>query len=444
MLNFDDDLLVHHRRRHQLAVTVVAVVVAVLATVLSLVLPGDAGDTFDRRPVTYDELLGGKFRPKGFSGTWWSSDHSYVLASPDTGDLVLWDVETNQTSTLVSKATIDAASGDQGGPATFVSFAPNQGGGPKYLLFKKDSTPVWRHSFEARYLVLDGDTNRTYDLAPMGSAEGSQDRMLRYAQWRPNYAHIVYVYNNNVYLRKDVTDESGTRDLKLSTSGTPREVYNGVPDWVYEEEVLSSNKAMYFSSSGNSLAYMEFRDNDIKYFTYQEYGSPSDVKNSQYAKLVALKYPKAGTTNPTVNLKVVKLSGPTSDESPPTEVLPFRSAVSELIREEDIVVTSGMQWNGENQVLFSVANRIQNRTVIVECNEAQRSWTCRAASVRDTPGWEEPLMEAVYIDGGTKVLEIRPQSQEVQSSGRLPGSQTFAHLTLVFRDQNHLEQIGRP
>ena len=25
------------------------------------------------------------------------------------------------------------------------------------------------------------------------------------------------------------------------------QVYNGIPDWVYEEEVLGTNKAMYFS-----------------------------------------------------------------------------------------------------------------------------------------------------------------------------------------------------
>ena len=47
-------------------------------------------------------------------------------------------------------------------------------------------------------------------------------------------------------------------------------------DWVYEEEILSTNKAMYFNNDGNRLAFARFNDTNVREFYYTRYGEPSD------------------------------------------------------------------------------------------------------------------------------------------------------------------------
>ena len=49
----------------------------------------------------------------------------------------------------------------------------------------------------------------------------------------------------NQYLFLRETPES--LDVMVTQTGRPGVIFNGVADWVYEEEVLGTNKAMYFS-----------------------------------------------------------------------------------------------------------------------------------------------------------------------------------------------------
>ena len=49
-----------------------------------------------------------------------------------------------------------------------------------------------------------------------------------------------------------------------------------ISDWVYEEEILSTNKAMYFNNDGNRLAFARFNDTNVREFYYTRYGEPSD------------------------------------------------------------------------------------------------------------------------------------------------------------------------
>ena len=66
--------------------------------------------------------------------------------------------------------------------------------------------------------------------------------------WGPQGASVAYVFGANIYYRE--TPE--TQDAMVTTSGRPGVVFNGVADWVYEEEVLSDTKAIYFSPTATS------------------------------------------------------------------------------------------------------------------------------------------------------------------------------------------------
>ena len=72
------------------------------------------------------------------------------------------------------------------------------------------------------------------------------------------------------------------KDIQITDDGITDSVFNGVPDWVYEEEVLSTNYAHYISPSGSLIAFAQFNDTLVPIFNYPHYGNPNDIMNDKY------------------------------------------------------------------------------------------------------------------------------------------------------------------
>ena len=71
--------------------------------------------------------------------------------------------------------------------------------------------------------------------------------------------------------------------------GIPGTIFNGICDWVYEEEVISDTKALYFSPDGNHLAWIEFNDTEVDVMPLQVYGQPGRIE-FQYPIPTPLRY----------------------------------------------------------------------------------------------------------------------------------------------------------
>ena len=52
--------------------------------------------------------------------------------------------------------------------------------------------------------------------------------------------------------------------VRLTQNGEVDAIYNGIPDWVYEEEVLGTNTAMHTSPNGQFMLYAQFNDSKVK------------------------------------------------------------------------------------------------------------------------------------------------------------------------------------
>ena len=77
---------------------------------------------------------------------------------------------------------------------------------------------------------------------------------------------------------------------------------------MYEEEVLSDTKAIYFSPDGDKLAWIEFNDTDVDVMTITHYGQPGNLQ-FQYPIQTPLRYPKPGRRNPTVRVYAAAIRG---------------------------------------------------------------------------------------------------------------------------------------
>lgn len=144
-----------------------------------------------------------------------------------------------------------------------------------------------------------------------------------------------------------------TKGEQITHDGVPGIIYNGVPDWVYEEEVLGTGSALWFSPNGDRIAFVRFNDTQVKEFSYTIYGTPGDLKN-QYPETVTIRYPKAGETNPTVSLIVADLTG-------------VRDLKTVLNLDHDNILFH-VTWATNDYVVAVLMNRIQNKGKLLKCS----------------------------------------------------------------------------
>uniref|UniRef100_A0A674CK90 Dipeptidyl-peptidase 4 n=1 Tax=Salmo trutta TaxID=8032 RepID=A0A674CK90_SALTR len=108
-------------------------------------------------------------------------------------------------------------------------------------------------------------------------------------------SHIqAFVWENDVYVKTSPTAKA----VQVTSNGKHNKILNGIPDWVYEEEMFSSYEAMWWSPGGKYLAYAEFNDTLVQNIEYSWYGK------EQYPDTVIFPYPRPGTPNPVVKLFV--------------------------------------------------------------------------------------------------------------------------------------------
>ncbi|EQB77339.1 hypothetical protein CB1_000290026 [Camelus ferus] len=110
----------------------------------------------------------------------------------------------------------------------------------------------------------------------------------------------AYVWNNDIYVKS----EPNLPSQRITWTGKKDVIYNGITDWVYEEEVFSAYSALWWSPNGTFLAYAQFNDTEVPLIEYSFYSDES----LQYPKTVRIPYPKAGAVNPTVKFFVVDTS----------------------------------------------------------------------------------------------------------------------------------------
>ena len=83
--------------------------------------------------------------------------------------------------------------------------------------------------------------------------------------------------------------ETDIFNILSNSLGIPGTIFNGICDWVYEEEVFSDTKAMYFSPDGKHLAWVEFNDTEVDVMPLQVYGQPGRIE-FQYPIPTPLRY----------------------------------------------------------------------------------------------------------------------------------------------------------
>ncbi|WVQ85041.1 hypothetical protein IAT38_007205 [Cryptococcus sp. DSM 104549] len=212
----------------------------------------------------------------------------------------------------------------------------------KYVLFKTDHVKQWRHSSFGNYWVHRRSDSVTFPLV----APSTPPTIAR-CTWAPVGHAIAFVSDNDLYVVPESEMASSKPEPVRVTNDGSSVVFNGVPDWVYEEEVFEADSAMWWSPDGKALAYLRSDESKVKDFKLQYYNPSNDAfEVHQYSTELDMKYPKPGTPNPTATVHTYTLSSRAKHQL---------SWDGEMPKDDRIIVEVG--WVADDALLIKEIDR---------------------------------------------------------------------------------------
>ncbi|XP_050307457.1 venom dipeptidyl peptidase 4 [Anthonomus grandis grandis] len=350
-------------------------------------------ETEEKTPFTLDEFFYGDFVASSWNGTW-ITENTFIYKHH--GDFYQFSVTTKESTPFLNGSILDPY------PSAAMSVSPDQ----SYLALRYQVSSVFRHSQTAVYAIYDITKEEYYDI--------NDKKPVQLAKFDPIGHSFVYVYNNNIYYLSSFSNTSDV--IQITSDGVEGVIYNGVPDWVYEEEVMGSGSAIWFSPDGKKLVYAKFNDTKVEEFNYFLYGTPGSL-DDQYPTTASIKYPKVGTNNTVVETFVYDI------ETNRTTKFNLIDKIKWTEENNDYILYD-VTWISDSDIVMISTNRVQNESVIIKCN---LDGNCvEEVSYSQPGGWLTPHIPK-YNEDATKRLEILPQSYETDQFNHLVLTDVFGH-----------------
>ncbi|KAI5285048.1 hypothetical protein KEM52_002617 [Ascosphaera acerosa] len=256
------------------------------------------------------------------------------------------------------------------------------------LLLASGREKTWRHSFTAVYWLFDVATQTAQPLDP------AQPYMrVQLASWSPAGDAVVFTRRNNMFLRRLGADDDG-RVVQITHDGGP-ELFYGVPDWVYEEEVFTGNSVTWWSRDGRYVAFLRTNESaapeyPVQYFLSSHSDDPSSGHSLEnYPDTLQIKYPKAGAPNPVVTVQFYDVAK--------REVFSVAAADGAFADDDRLIIE--VLWAGAGSVLVRETNRESDvvKVVLIDA-DARTAAVVRSQDLQALDGgWVEPSQFARYV-----------------------------------------------
>ncbi|KAH8989460.1 dipeptidyl aminopeptidase [Lactarius akahatsu] len=242
--------------------------------------------------ITMDHIFNRTFTADRTSLSWVPEAGDGVFSVSQDGFIKLVSLESNTTTDLVQLSDLKDEQGNRLALHNW-KLSPDM----KYMLIKANHLKQWRWSSFGNYWIFNLETKETYPLVPP-----SNPPTVAYATWSPTGQRIAYVMNNDLYVVPSLSRRAS--HIQVTNSGNAT-LFHGVPDWVYEEEIFSSDFALWWSPDSTKVAFLAFDETLVEEYTFPIY-NPTDDSDAvvPYTSQQTMRYPKPGYPNPLVSVHV--------------------------------------------------------------------------------------------------------------------------------------------
>ncbi|XP_015036961.2 uncharacterized protein Dpp10 isoform X1 [Drosophila pseudoobscura] len=419
--NYDDELVSSNPNQRNwrgilIALLVIIIVLALIVTSVVLLTPPDEGPRVKGQRIKLQDIVDGLYMPQHANGSW--IDGEEFLYQDHLGRICLLNAANRSEHVLMSNVTFKTLA-----PFTFTISADK-----RYLLLAQNVVKLFRHSYLAQYTLYDIQTSESIKLRH--SPHQDEWPYLHYARFSPRGNGLVWVQSYDIYYRKEAR---GTTAHRITHDAVPGVVYNGIPDWLYEEEILHANNAIWLSDTGQLMLYATFNDTHVQEQHFAWYGttgpsggaasaaaaagggaagtpggsggsSSSGGGSNPYANLYpeirSLRYPKPGTQNPTITLRVADLKDPKKVHI--TNLRP-----PQIIANEDHYFSSA-SWVSGTEIAVVWLNRPQNISVVSVCKSPSFECIETHRVSGDGRGWVDTVSVPLFAANGSIYVAISP------------------------------------
>ncbi|KAK4467695.1 hypothetical protein MN116_008631 [Schistosoma mekongi] len=230
--------------------------------------------------------------------------------------------------------------------------------------------------------------------------EKIEQPFLDFVKWSPKSDCIAFVIHDNVYLLYNPLDSNRKKIINLTQFLPQGDISYGVSPWLYEEEILHTNEALWWSDTGKYLVIAAFDQTNVSTYEILNYDYAYEFKNRKRK----IKYPKAGETsrynNPVVTLYLYDMKTMNFQTIPRPQPVP-----------QDGLLTMA-RWMNDDIFIHSWTNRIQTRGWIsVFSQSLNQSWVFFKVGYEN--GWVELLkqisIEPIIDKENSEMLIILPR-----------------------------------
>uniref|UniRef100_A0A665W9H8 Dipeptidyl-peptidase 4 n=1 Tax=Echeneis naucrates TaxID=173247 RepID=A0A665W9H8_ECHNA len=312
----------------------VAVVATLIAVPTAIYLREEQSGNHNQRSFTLEDVFNSTLKPRSYSLKW-ISDLEYLYKFQDS--VYLYNVQTGNSTVFLSEDKFSEKE----------AYDYQLSADSKYVAFLSNHSKLWRHSFTATYSLYERASEKFIPNS------GIPDE-VQYFAWAPQGNKLAYVWDNDVYIKAS----PASPPQQVTFNGRDNQIFNGIPDWVYEEEMFSSSQGLWWSPGAKFVAYAEFNDTEVHTIEYTWYG------DNQYPSTVSIAYPKPGTPNPIVKVFVVDTDNVTK------------------ITEHYL---ASVTWVTDDRIAVQWLKRLQNHLILQIYNFNGSSWD--PVEVHSESGW---------------------------------------------------------
>lgn len=222
-----------------------------------LLTPPDEGPRVKGERLKLQDIVNGEYVPQKLNGEWVSS-HEFLYLN-QWNEITMLNLVTLSESVLMSNTTYVSQLTPPPDPSLSQylplllphhqkSLTPETfsiSADRKYLLLSHNTRKVYRHSTLAQYTVFDVATSESFHLTPRNNnnrplvpeLKENSWPFLQYASFGPRGHTLVMVFNYNIYYANGV---KSAQTYRITNTGVPGVVYNGIADWLYEGKCINS------------------------------------------------------------------------------------------------------------------------------------------------------------------------------------------------------------